>query len=279
MTFTGSFAAVNTALSGLSFNPTTSFTGAASLQIVTADQGNTGSGGTLTDNDTIAITVVNSYFDVIWGETSLLNYYRLDDTTGTAIDDLETANNNGTYFGSPTRAQPGAIAGNSSVLFDGVDDYGSITRQISTNFTVEFWFKSTQGLGTGTSWWQGAGLVDAEVSGAANDFGVSLRSDGKVVAGVGTPDVSIVSSSGGYNNGVWHHVVFTRSSSGVFNLYVDGAAAGSATGSTAALTSNANINFGRLASANNYYQGNLDEIAIYNTALSAAAIAAHYSAR
>jgi hypothetical protein len=57
MTFTGSFAAVNTALAGLSFNPTTSFTGAASLQIVTADQGNTGSGGTLTDSDTIAITV------------------------------------------------------------------------------------------------------------------------------------------------------------------------------------------------------------------------------
>ncbi len=36
MTFTGSLAGVNTALSGLSFNPTTGFTGAASLQIVTA---------------------------------------------------------------------------------------------------------------------------------------------------------------------------------------------------------------------------------------------------
>ena len=57
MTFTGSLAAINTALAGLSFNPTTGFTGAASLQIVTADQGNTGSGGTLTDSDSIAITV------------------------------------------------------------------------------------------------------------------------------------------------------------------------------------------------------------------------------
>ena len=57
MTFTGTVAAVNTALSGLSFNPTTGFTGAASLQIVTSDQGNTGSGGTLTDTDTVTITV------------------------------------------------------------------------------------------------------------------------------------------------------------------------------------------------------------------------------
>ena len=60
MTFTGSFAAVNTALSGLSFNPTNGFNGAASLQIVTADQGNTGSGGTKSDSDTITITVASS---------------------------------------------------------------------------------------------------------------------------------------------------------------------------------------------------------------------------
>ncbi len=57
MTFTGTIASINTALNGLSFNPTTSFTGAASLQIVTSDQGNTGTGGTLTDDDTVAITV------------------------------------------------------------------------------------------------------------------------------------------------------------------------------------------------------------------------------
>ena len=57
MTFDGTVAEVNAALNGLSFNPTTSFIGAASLQIVTSDQGNTGTGGTLTDNDTVAITV------------------------------------------------------------------------------------------------------------------------------------------------------------------------------------------------------------------------------
>ena len=57
MTFTGTVAAVNTALNGLSFNPTTSFTGAASLQVVTSDLGSTGTGGTLTDSDTVTINV------------------------------------------------------------------------------------------------------------------------------------------------------------------------------------------------------------------------------
>ena len=39
------------------FAPTANYNGAASLQIVTNDQGNTGSGGALSDTDTVAITV------------------------------------------------------------------------------------------------------------------------------------------------------------------------------------------------------------------------------
>src|SRR5204863_47010 len=57
MTFTGTIASINTALNGLSFGPTGDFNGAASLQIVTNDQGNSGSGGALSDNDTVSITV------------------------------------------------------------------------------------------------------------------------------------------------------------------------------------------------------------------------------
>ena len=57
MTFTGTIADINTALNGLSFAPTTNFNGVANLQIVPSDQGNTGTGGTLTDTDNIAITV------------------------------------------------------------------------------------------------------------------------------------------------------------------------------------------------------------------------------
>ncbi len=57
MTFTGTVASINAALAGMSFSPAANFNGAASLQIVTNDQGNTGTGGALTDTDTVAITV------------------------------------------------------------------------------------------------------------------------------------------------------------------------------------------------------------------------------
>src|SRR2546425_1283148 len=57
MTFTGTVANINTALNGLSFAPTANFNGAASLQLVTNDQGNSGAGGALSDTDNVAITV------------------------------------------------------------------------------------------------------------------------------------------------------------------------------------------------------------------------------
>ena len=57
----GTVANINTALNGLTFIPTAGYTGAASVQIVTNDQGNTGSSAgapvPLSDSDTVAITV------------------------------------------------------------------------------------------------------------------------------------------------------------------------------------------------------------------------------
>lgn len=57
MTFTGSISAIHTALNGMNFTPSSGFTGAARLQITTNDQGNTGSGGPLSDSDIVAINV------------------------------------------------------------------------------------------------------------------------------------------------------------------------------------------------------------------------------
>jgi VCBS repeat-containing protein len=59
MTFTGTIASVNAALDGLTFIPLTGFSGTASLQLSTNDQGNTGAGGAFSDFDTVSITVLD----------------------------------------------------------------------------------------------------------------------------------------------------------------------------------------------------------------------------
>ncbi|MEY4178124.1 MAG: hypothetical protein RLY70_1698, partial [Planctomycetota bacterium] len=59
MSFTGTLAAVNTALNGLTFVSATDFFGAATLAITANDLGNTGTGGPLADSDTISISVTS----------------------------------------------------------------------------------------------------------------------------------------------------------------------------------------------------------------------------
>src|ERR1043166_5678318 len=108
--------------------------------------------------------------------------------------------------------------------FDGANDYVVLNRPVQDDFTIGFWMKTTQTGGSESQWWQGLGLVDSEVPGVANDFGISLA-NGKVVFGVGNPDVSINSNSTLVNNGLWHYITATRNKiTGALVLYVDGAA-------------------------------------------------------
>ena len=58
MTLTGTLPTINSIIAGLLFTPSTGFVGEASLQIIADDQGHTGSGGALTDTDTVRITVL-----------------------------------------------------------------------------------------------------------------------------------------------------------------------------------------------------------------------------
>ena len=57
LTLTGQLADINTALDGLIYTPTADHFGADTLTVSTSDNGGTGTGDTLTDSDTLAITV------------------------------------------------------------------------------------------------------------------------------------------------------------------------------------------------------------------------------
>jgi uncharacterized protein (DUF2141 family) len=57
MTFRGTISSINTALNNMSFAPNANYTGAAALQVQANDLGNTGSGGALSDSETVTITV------------------------------------------------------------------------------------------------------------------------------------------------------------------------------------------------------------------------------
>ena len=102
MTFTGTIADINAALEGATFVATPGFTGAASLQIVTNDLGNTGTGGALSDTDTLTISVqspdqslwLTFKDDISTGNSDIPNITGGDVVTFGDITQLETSDSN-----------------------------------------------------------------------------------------------------------------------------------------------------------------------------------------
>ncbi len=112
----------------------------------------------------------------------------------------------------------------------------------------------------------GNGLVDGEVPGATNDFGVSLVGN-NAAFGIGNSDVTI-SSGLAVNDGQWHHILATgTATSGLMQLYVDGVLRASGTGATGTHATPTTLHIGNLKSGVNYFAGSIDEVRIYNFAL------------
>ncbi len=148
--------------------------------------------------------------------------------------------------------------------FDGTDDYISLTRPVSDDFTIEFWMKTTQTGASGPYWYYGRGIIDAESPGGANDFGIALVAN-KLAFGTGNPDFTIVSNTI-MNDGIWKHVAVTRTkSSGALKIYINGVLDNSGTaGNVSSLTAPTDIKIGKIQTSTNYFNGTLDDIRFWN---------------
>ncbi|MBN1890631.1 MAG: Ig-like domain-containing protein [Thermoflexales bacterium] len=198
-------------------------------------------------------------------------WLKLDSISPSSVfTDSSLNGNDGTCSGAacPSAGQAGYI-GKATRFYSSDNDYISIPRPVADDFSIAFWFKSSQVAGSDDQWWQGMGLVDGEVAGLANDFGVSLGA-GRVLFGVGNPDVTIRSEN--VADGEWHHVAATRDKeSGRIRLYVDGLSVASDyyDNSTASLASPPSLRIGSLQTGNNFFDGLIDDVQVYPTTLDA----------
>ncbi|MFT4840279.1 MAG: hypothetical protein ACI8UD_002836 [Planctomycetota bacterium] len=190
--------------------------------------------------------------------------YSGDEASPTEL--LDAYGNNGTVHGQVVQVDGKR---GQALRFDG-DDHCRIPRIVENSFTVSFFVRTKQrgnGQSGDTRWFTGTGLVDGEVPGIVDDWGISWHSDGIISAGTGKPE-KFVASGPGYNDGEWHHVAFTRDQeSGRIVLYVDGQLVGEARGSKRSLNSPEDIVIGRMRPGGAGFKGDIDELSFYKAAL------------
>ena len=201
-----------------------------------------------------------------------IGWWPLDATSGTIATNVAWNGNHGTVNGASWNAS-GRI--NGCLTFNGINNNVQITNPVVNDFSIALWVKTTQSVGI-LQWYTGAGLVDGDAAGTANDFGTALVGS-NFAFGVGNPDTTIVSTSA-INDGAWHHCVATRQqATGIMSVYVDGNLQATGTGNKNSLTASAKLLFGALASGAGFFNGSLDDVKIFSRNLSSNEVAALYS--
>ena len=222
--------------------------------------------GTITTNE-LAVGIVGSYYNAVRFAANLISYWRLGEASGTVAVEAGASGYNGTYTGAPTLGVAGALPGDAdtAVTFNGTTQYVTVPDatglDLADAFTIEAWVK------------RGAtGAARAIVSKQTNAYYLRLTSTGAVEllkSGV----ASIVTSTTTLDT-AWHHVAATKNGAAV-HLYIDGVdVTGVVTNATCADNASALL-IGADTGPGEYNNGTLDEIALYNVALTAAQIRDH----
>lgn len=209
-------------------------------------------------------------------------YWRYDDVVSPYVADSSNGGEtSGIQVNAPAlRQTPGAVGGSSTAMgFNGTDQqvYGDHRQTVGPSYSLETWFKTSSTRGGKLI---GFGGSTSQVS-SSYDKHLYLTDEGRVVVGVYPGAVYTLSTSERYNDNQWHHVVATQGPAGL-KLYVDGVLKGTLNvvghyGHTGYWHVGAdNLGGWPFRPSSDWFAGQIDETAVYPTALTAAQIKNHY---
>jgi len=195
----------------------------------------------------------------------LVAYY---DFEGHALDTV--GSHHGTVHGN-TNFAAGKLG--QSAYFDGSGDYieTSTFNDTWANWTTSFYIKPSAGSSGHRT------IMERERIGSFNDFEVRVASNSKIQTETDAASATSMFSNKSITNDKWHHVSITYDGTNQ-KTYIDGALDNTIDQSNAHVNVAAPLNIGRHVNPNSpiYFDGGIDEIAIYDSALSASEINQNY---
>jgi hypothetical protein len=216
-------------------------------------------------------------------------WYHFDDGTGTfAADSGAAGTNTGVLVGATLPSWVTGRIGTNALQFTGTGAYNqtkqsavqvtsNMIQPLGTTSTLTAWVKTTQ---TGSNNHQQApAITGVDQQGTTSDINWgTLNASGQM--GIYVGDTGGVYSTSPINDGNWHSIAMTRdATTGQVQIYVDGALNNSGTFDTGIKAAQFYL-IGALTDRNssgyvtgaNYFNGQLDDIRVYNRVLSSGEI-------
>ena len=187
--------------------------------------------------------------------SGLVGWWMMDEGTSTIARDFSGNGNNATFSGTPVWS-PGKKG--KSLLFNGsnsVTTPDADVLDITTNITLSVWYKKTVGSGT-NKWLVDKGNVNSSYA-MFIEGGLKMR-----LVKPGSQDCTVTEPS----EGVWHHAVATYDGSNM-RVYVDGVLLNTCAATGAISTTATGIRIGAFEGNGYAFNGNIDDVRIYNRVL------------
>jgi signal peptidase I len=210
-------------------------------------------------------------------------FWLLDEKVGTATAQDRSGNQVlGSFKSAAVLGQAGGLPdnpGTSMSTSGGLALAAANASAPASSHTTELWFRSGSQAGG-----QLSGFAASATTGVPSyeDRVVRLTASGRITYGDwATNQYSVITTPGAYADSTWHHVVVasTPANGGreTTVIYVDGVARASGP------TSRVEAYYGYVrvggGSGTSAFNGTIDNVSVYSTALSAQRVAAHYAAR
>jgi hypothetical protein len=215
--------------------------------------------------------------------TNLIAFYKLNEASGTTVTDAHTSGNDATSANC-TLGATGLI--DDAYTFNGTTSVITASALNSsfnaTDFTVMMWIKTTQSTTARLFQNRDLGALGSTKGFSIGFNGVTWGAT-YVDDGAGNYIQFATAPDDNYNedDDAWHHVAFTwDTSTGTATLYIDGSELNSYTDSNLIslnLNTANNVTLGMSNSSTNIYDGDIDQVVVYQRLLDASEVATHYN--
>jgi hypothetical protein len=242
---------------GITYTANATATGTDSFTYTMSD----GAGDTATA--TVNVTVLG-----------MIAYYKFDEGAGTTTADATGDGYTGTVNNATWTTGITGTSADDGLLFNGTSSDVTFTTSPSlsgtTNFTVGAWVRTTATT---------AGVIvqqrDATGSGYVGEYQLSVGASGTVSFYIyGSAYQFQLTTTTKVNDGKWHQITAMRNGS-TGTIYIDGVSSATSTGTIQSLSGTIAVAIGEdIRTPGSYFNGTIDDVMIYNTAITASQLAA-----